>query len=138
MKNFDFLDSYRGLAAIVVIFGHMFYYFLKQQIFTGLTGILLFFQLSAFLLTYRLIIQYDAAGLNGTRIAQVTINYFLMRFFRIYVTFCIFCMLYTLCLYSFYGESVSSIMLDAAKLNRVRISRDGHRYAHLWTIAVEV
>ena len=138
IQNFDFLDSFRGLAAICVIIGHLFLYGLNVRVLEGTSGVIMFFQLSAFLLTYRLIAHYDEAGHNVRRIAQVTINYFIMRFFRIYVTFCIFCAIYTVCIRKLFGEHASSAMWDAVKLNRGLIAADSYRYAHLWSISVEV
>ena len=138
MQNFDFLDSFRGLSAIVVIVGHLFLFGLKVNLFEGTSGVMMFFQLSAFLLTYRLIAQYDEAGQNVRKIAQVTINYFIMRFFRIYVIFCLFCAIYTVCMSQVFNENATLYMWDAVKLNRRQIAKDSYRYAHLWTISVEV
>jgi peptidoglycan/LPS O-acetylase OafA/YrhL len=87
-NRFDFLDSLRGLAAYSVVLEHSKLFFenfdwLTDGVFFGLV---VFFVLSSFLLTYRLIIQYEAANYSTLAIVKVTLSYFVMRFFRIYLT----------------------------------------------------
>ena len=93
MRNFDFLDAYRGLAALTVVCQHAGEYTGKRSVFNGgWFGVPAFFQLSAFLLTYRMILQYDNSRQHGlVKQMSVTCKYFIMRFCRIYLTYLIFC-----------------------------------------------
>jgi peptidoglycan/LPS O-acetylase OafA/YrhL len=141
-KNFDFLDSFRGLAALAVLLSHTRWHFEDFQFLMSgyYFGVVLFFLLSAFLLTYRLIIQYEAANYNIHKIIQVTINYLITRFFRIYATLVIFCIIYGLLEYFIFGDTDQiKPLLGTLLLNRASIVSGGpSRYGHLWTIPVEV
>ena len=60
MENFEFLNSFRGLLSLSVIIFHVNpdSFKLVHGVYFGVIG---FFILSSFLLTYRLIIQYEQA-----------------------------------------------------------------------------
>ncbi len=144
LENFDFLDTFRGLAAVSVMVGHAFYHYAGFSFMSGFYfGVIAFFLLSAFLLTYRLIIQYEAANFNFRKILQITINYFITRFFRIYVTFVIFCFIYGILEYLIFGDTdQAKFLIGAIMLNRNIITSGGFagdaKYGHLWTIPIEV
>ena len=140
-KNFGFLDSYRGLAAIAVVCSHSYNFIdTKQRILNGfLFGVNAFFELSAFLLTYRLIIQYENAGNNLKKLVEVTIKYMVVRFFRIYVPFVCACFFFAVFEAVYFGEKDTWLVLyDAALLRRVLIMNNTRRHGHLWTISIEV
>ena len=140
LKNFDFLDSFRGLAAISVVIGHSFFHYEGFSFVSGFYfGVISFFLLSAFLLTYRLIIQYEAANYHIRSILQVTVNYFITRFFRIYATLVIFCLIYGVLEYLIFGDTNQwGILYGTIMLNRWTILIDAKQHGHMWTIPVEV
>ena len=95
VNRFDFLDGYRGLLCLLVIMQHSqgFYslsgdyeIFKRVGLYVGVSG---FFILSSFLLTYRLLIEFQKAS-NTAQSLLVFIKYSIRRFFRIYVTFFLF------------------------------------------------
>ena len=141
LKNFEFLDSFRGLACLSVMINHSFFHYERFSLMSGFYfGVIAFFLLSAFLLTYRLIIQYEAANYKLHTIIQVTVNYFITRFFRIYVTLVIFCVIYAILEYAIFGDKDQmGVLFGAVMLNRnVILSGHGGKYGHLWTIPIEV
>ncbi len=88
MKRFECFDSFRGLMCIGVILYHQ---GLERYTFHGFHfGVMGFFILSSFLLTYRLIKQYESTKCVQN-IFKITINYTIMRIFRIYIPFVIYC-----------------------------------------------
>ena len=94
MKRFDYLDNYRGLLAVSVLLTHAGiwqYFFLHGQHF----GVVCFFLLSSFLLTYQMLCQFSSKlGLMDA--LKLTIVYFIRRFFRIYVPFVVVLVIYKL------------------------------------------
>ena len=91
--NFEFLNSIRGLAAASVLCSHSItdVYFFHGYAF----GVIEFFLMSSFLLTYHYLRRMETS--NGTlreRLHQL-VNYLVIRFFRIYVPFALFCILVT-------------------------------------------
>ncbi len=146
--NIDFLDSIRGLAALSVIFEHTTRFFEYFDLLLGKKfGVPTFFLLSAFLLTYRLIIQYESANYNIRTILRVTANYFITRFFRIYATLVVFCLVHHVLQYAIFGVHGNlRYIYGTLTLNRKIILESGnvydpkspHSHFHLWTIPVEV
>jgi peptidoglycan/LPS O-acetylase OafA/YrhL len=138
--KFDFLDGLRGSFALWVLIFHVsqnidnfqktdYYYFNLTGYFIGVVG---FFILSSFLLTYRLLIEFHDEN-KSNQIPLITIKYFIRRFFRIYLPY-IF--------YVFLIKSVSFIKLHG-KLPYTSswwstITLDSTRWSHLWTIAPEI
>ena len=140
-RHFGFLDSFRGLAAISVICQHTFSFIdAPHHIMNGLLfGVNAFFLLSAFLLTYRLIVQYENAGNNLKKLVEVTIKYMVVRFFRIYAPFVCACFLFAVIEALYFGDKDAWLVLyDAALLRRVLIMNNTRRHGHLWTISIEV
>ena len=101
------------------------------------TGVPAFFQLSAFLLTYRLLVQYEQIG---ARVPLITFKYFVTRFFRIYVTFVAYCAIayiYESCVFpedTALGQRLISVALMSTEL----LKQNGTKQFHLWTIPNEV
>jgi peptidoglycan/LPS O-acetylase OafA/YrhL len=108
-SKLEFLDGYRGFLANIVLINHIINHtesvqkqvgdysiFKKTGAYIGVPG---FFVLSAFLLTYRLMVDFDAASTRNRAILK-TLQYAIRRFFRIYLVFIVF---WTLC---HYGPSV--------------------------------
>ena len=138
--NIDYLDSFRGLAAISVVVSHAGDYFAVFDIIHGYYfGVIMFFILSAFLLTFRLVSQYDSAGLNIKLILMTTINYMITRIFRIFVPFIAFCLMYICLEKTLFGDKDHGrFFLDVLLLNRNSTRIAASRYGHLWTIPIEV
>ena len=138
LKNFDYLDTYRGLCAVSVIIGHSNGFLGEFKIISPFYfGVVNFFLLSSFLLTYRLIIQFENAALNRASILQTIINYFISRFFRIYVPVWAYLLLcYPIEIYIL----KRTVYLDISVENMVIMDKDHFTglYGHLWTIPVEV
>jgi peptidoglycan/LPS O-acetylase OafA/YrhL len=104
-SKLECLDGYRGFLANIVLINHIinhtesvqkfvgdFSIFRKTGAYIGVPG---FFVLSSFLLTYRLMVDFDAA-LSRNRAILKVIQYAIRRFFRIYLVFIVF---WTLCHY---------------------------------------
>ena len=125
MARFDYFDSFRGILCLSVMIFHL---GLETYTLHGFHfGVIGFFVLSAFLLTYRLIKQYESANSILT-ISKITINYGIMRFFRIYIPYILFFILYK---YLFKRENkksfLNAVMLDCWP-----------RLTHLWTMPIEI
>jgi peptidoglycan/LPS O-acetylase OafA/YrhL len=90
----NFLDGYRGFLAIIVTLHHIGWhfpvgdvtYFRQTGYFIGVVG---FFVLSSFLLTHRLMIDFERAKSAKMCIIRV-IQYAIRRFFRIYLVVIIY------------------------------------------------
>jgi peptidoglycan/LPS O-acetylase OafA/YrhL len=130
----DCLDGIRGLAILLVLFGHLIAAKLSliegldsTVAGTGQLGVYLFFVLSAFLLT-RALIKKDQASLRNKK---TWLEYFFRRFFRIYP-------LYTVALLSFvfvYPPKFSESFSIGEALKHFLLFK-GQGY--LWTIPMEV
>jgi peptidoglycan/LPS O-acetylase OafA/YrhL len=139
----QYLDGYRGFLANTVIMAHI-----GQHVgFGGIsstiqpilnvasqhTGVVGFFVLSAFLLTYRLMIDFENSE-SLTVCFIRTAQYSVRRFFRIYLVFAIFWTLVH------YGPSVFTgynRISDFASYND-GLSLSSEIGAHLWTIPPEI
>lgn len=95
-NRFDHLDGFRGFLAILVVCQHSLShlplsgdYKIFEQVgnYIGVSG---FFELSSFLLTYRLLKDFDRSINSNFDTAIVVLKYAVKRFFRIYVTFVIY------------------------------------------------
>ena len=97
--HFNFLDAYRGLMALIVVVTHssqvlrgstqLTSYIHIMQILVANCGLSGFFLLSSFLLTYRLYSELHTLPFSRDS-ASVIGRYFIRRFMRIYVPFCVF------------------------------------------------
>lgn len=95
VSRFDYLDGFRGFLAILVVFQHSqsdfdlnndYKLFISVGNFIGVSG---FFALSSFLLTYRLLKDFDKAK-SAREECLIIFKYAIKRFFRIYVTFFVY------------------------------------------------
>ena len=141
LKNFDFLDSYRGLAALTVFCHHTGFSLGLGIVYNGgWFGVPAFFQLSSFLLTYRLIVQYKKLQLNEWRsYLKITLRYCIMRFCRIYLTYFIFCVylvLYEQWILNNKYDLRNRFLALITTLNIQTISSE--TTGHLWTLPLEV
>ncbi len=144
LRNFDFLDSYRGLAALSVVLTHssLFFEGFHWIIHALYFGVVSFFLLSSFLLTYRLIIQYEAANYDTRLIIRITRDYVITRFFRIYVTLIAFCVTHSALQFLIYPYKDALEMkplqaLQGAILLERSILKETSS-GFLWTVPVEV
>ena len=95
IQRWDHLDGYRGFLAILVVLQHCegiyhlegdYQIFQHVGNFVGVSG---FFALSSFLLTYRLLKDFDKATCF-TDVFSAIAKYTTKRFLRIYMTFFVF------------------------------------------------
>ncbi len=146
VKIFKFLNSFRGLCALIVVIAHSHCcaFKLNNEDFYILTYVLDtitnfvqtlavngFFILSSFLLTYRFISDLsnlkEQKDFEKKRLLSIIFKYLVRRFFRVYVPFFIFSFL---AMQEFKNWKYS-IWLDLITLRNI-----GHN--HLWTIAPEI
>jgi peptidoglycan/LPS O-acetylase OafA/YrhL len=99
--RFKFLDGYRGFCALLVVMNHMVHFtplkndyqiFYENGFYVGLVG---FFILSSFLLTYKMINDFyklrDQKAYMKLKCSIIIVkNYLTRRFFRIYMPYLIF------------------------------------------------
>ncbi|CAF0927553.1 unnamed protein product [Brachionus calyciflorus] len=135
--RFDFLDGYRGFCALTVTIHHVipvygdpgdFKWFQMTGYFIGVLG---FFVLSSFLLTYRMIKDFNKSK-NFNEILEIIFKYFIRRLFRIYIPFFIFVTLIKIGpnsikgFYTNFNSWYELITLEPVGKN------------HLWTIPIEI
>ena len=95
--RFDILDGFRGILAITVVIQHtiaIFHLGGDYVFFDGTgyyVGVVSFFILSAFLLTYKMFNQFCKSNGNYREMILIVIKYFIRRFFRIYIPYVAFC-----------------------------------------------
>ena len=123
LSHFLFLDSFRGLMAIIICIAHIQKYLgnpnpddilsTAQRLATplALPG---FFILSSFLLTYRLLsdMSHSKSSLFSFQFILILIKYFIRRFFRIYVVFFVYCSISCM-LPRFYEGKMRDAMMPA-------------------------
>jgi len=91
-EKIDFLDGFRGTLAIWVLMMHSSSDLNINKYFHGTgayIGVPCFFILSSFLLTYRLLNQFNNDKNNYKDNILIIIKYFIRRYFRIYIPFVI-------------------------------------------------
>ena len=130
--NFEFLNSIRGLSAISVLYTHSIgeSSFYHGQYF----GVIEFFLMSAFLLTLHMLTRSEKSD-DFIGFLNQLCNYVVMRFFRIYVPFVIFCALATQISYEKFLNNNGNLPLKAF------VSLDfntNKQHTYLWTIPVEI
>ncbi len=127
MKKFDFLDTFRGILTLSVIFTHTNTgVFVLHGFYLGVIG---FFLLSSFLLTYRLLVQYEKA-VTYHEIFKITINYFITRLFRIYVPFISFLLMLRVLVYFTNIQKQQKPIWTFMILEKTG--------GHLWTMPIEI
>ena len=147
IAHFEFLDSFRGLMAIIICIAHIQKDLgntnkddlmdTAQKLATPLSlpG---FFILSSFLLTYRL--MSEVSNIKGPvfskKLVLILAKYFIRRFFRIYVVLFIYCTIWTLTP-RFYEGKLRDMMLPAwaSWYEILSLTKSGR---HLWTISIEI
>jgi peptidoglycan/LPS O-acetylase OafA/YrhL len=139
-KKFDFLDGYRGFCALIVVLHHMTQYFGIKGDFLVLRntgfyfGVVGFFVLSSFLLTYKMLsdfyrIDEKCLRTSLSKMSVIIRNFFIRRFFRIYIPYVVYV---TLCKFGpeifcgnyrrkYYNQWLQLILLQPVGKN------------HLWT-----
>ena len=135
----DFLDGYRGSLAYWVFLhhaktlGHLdcdYDYFFMTGYYIGVVG---FFLLSSYLLTYRLLDELKENGDSNIKIMLIFINYFIRRFFRIYIPYAVICTLV---------KHVSPLFGGSFKWNQIcyfeLLKLNPTELTHLWTIPPEI
>ena len=131
--RFEYLDSIRGLSAISVLFTHG---LSERKFFHGYAfGVIEFFLLSSFLLTFHMIKRFENARKASQSILNVISSYFVMRFFRIYVPFILFCLLATSTDYNLFLNNKHPINLTSFLLLEYSNFTNS---SYLWTIPVEI
>ena len=133
--NFEFLNSIRGLAAASVLCSHSItdVYFFHGYAF----GVIEFFLLSSFLLTFHYLKRMET--LNGTLCQHLhqLVNYIVIRFFRIYVPFAVFCILVTAS--TRYDLFLNNKDHQIPLKNFLLLNFDSMPYnTYLWTIPTEI
>jgi peptidoglycan/LPS O-acetylase OafA/YrhL len=141
--NFEFLNGFRGLMALIVVIAHINTVLGNSNpsdIFTLLSSMVNylamvgFFLLSAFLLTYRLLIDF-----SKNNYLNATLKYFIRRFFRIYLVYVVFCSLLK------YGPNKIQYYFAGFRGSKesypswyelITITNTGSN--HLWTIPIEI
>jgi peptidoglycan/LPS O-acetylase OafA/YrhL len=132
-QRFEYLDSIRGLSAMSVLFTHG----LPDRLFFHgyFFGVLEFFLLSSFLLTFHMVKRFEKTQSAGQSILNVILNYFVMRFFRIYLPFVVFCLLATSTDYELFINNKDPISFRSFVL--LEYSNFSNS-SYLWTIPVEI
>ncbi len=140
LKNFDFLDAYRGIAILAVVCQHAEEFTTKEKTYNGGGfGVPAFFQLSAFLLTYRMLVQYEKNKARGEiKNLKLTLKYFVIRFCRIYLTYLAFCAIHLVYDAVLLGPKYDNLVIHIFYMVFLRIDQLDYRLGHLWTLPVEV
>jgi peptidoglycan/LPS O-acetylase OafA/YrhL len=140
MHRFSFLDGYRGFLALFVLLYHASFWFNFKGDYDVLRGsgyfigVIGFFVLSSFLLTYRLLSELETAKSVETphRVTLVVLEYAIRRFFRIYLPFVVYCTVLHLHqdlvggYFNYYKSWFSLVTLGPVGWN------------HLWTVPNEI
>jgi len=136
--KFDFLDGFRGSLATWVILHHLstymqlqcdYRYFDQTGYYIGVIG---FFILSSFLLSYRLLVQLHDSH-SETILSVLFLKYGIKRFFRIYLPFVVMVSLIKFVWPGFGGYNSYD---SASWWDIIALKKPGS--AHLWTIAPEI
>ncbi len=136
-KKFECLDGFRGSLALSVLVHHALVWFNKYDIYPFFVtlgnyyGVIGFFILSSFLLTYRLLIDLDRSNDSIKHLINIVCKFFIKRFFRIYIPYLTFCSLIQFVSKRFHGTKVSNSWFEMVTLIPLRDS-------HLWTISPEI
>ena len=143
-NRFELLDGFRGILAISVVLQHNteWSHFwsnspgeYKMFLHVGSNfGVISFFLLSSFLLTYKMLANlYNLKG-GFMNIFKIFLKYLIRRFFRIYVPYFIFCCF----LYSGFATSpnLRNPMYNPW-FNLITLNYNSGNY-HLWTVIHEI
>jgi len=145
-SNFQHLDSLRGLLCLNVVLVHaeqllpiqsklLKQYFDKTEIF-AVPG---FFLLSAFLLTYRLLLELFNYKLTEFKpIFKLLAKYAIRRFFRIYPLFFIFIVFIKCLIFASPQDAKFYVGINRTPLLKMVLIDQTMGGSHLWTIPVEI
>lgn len=139
MDYFEYLDGYRGFLALIVACAHTIFYSAKSELVNFLNtisqsvGVYGFFVLSSFLLTYRLLKEFQ----DKKAVPISILNYFIRRLFRVYIPFFIYVTAVK------FGPRIIGGHINyhehlyySSWISLVSLNTDGS--SHLWTIAPEI
>jgi peptidoglycan/LPS O-acetylase OafA/YrhL len=135
----EFLDGHRGALAYWVFIHHVYTvasldsdykYFFMTGYYIGVIG---FFLLSSYLLTYRLLEEVYTNGTNLIQILLIVVKYFIRRFFRIYVPYVFIVLMIKYVSFSIAGHG----NLNVLSLFQLLTLHD-NILCHLWTIPPEI
>jgi len=141
----DFLTGFRGTMALSVILEHSSHEGQRSShhdsrrellLFYDIGffyGVINFFILSSFLLTYRLLVDFSKTNGSIRQILLVITKYFIRRFFRIYIPFVVFS---TLVIYVWPGLGGHSWFRYPSWTSLITLQESGQNF--LWTIAPEI
>ena len=136
-KKFESLDGFRGSLALSVLVHHAMLWLNKYDIYPFFVtlgnyyGVIGFFILSSFLLTYRLLIDLNRSNNSLKQITNIICKFFIKRIFRIYIPYFIFCSLIEFVSKRFHGTKPVNSWFEMITLT-------GMRESHLWTISPEI
>ena len=145
-SKFQHLDSLRGLLCLYVVLIHagqmlpvqsmlLKKYFEKTLVF-AVPG---FFLLSAFLLTYRLLLELFNYKLTEFKpIAKLLAKYAIRRFFRIYPLLFIFIVFIKSWIYVLPNDGAFYVGINRTPLLKLVLLDQTMGGSHLWTIPVEI
>ena len=142
-KKFGFLDSYRGFLAWTVALDHASNHFKAPedyQMFSWwghYTGVMGFFILSSFLLTYKMQHDFDVAK-SRQQLILIVLQFMIKRFFRIYIVVFVFCLLNYFVTYNYSCFNVIISIRNFSDLIDILGMEVSGKYGHLWTIPVEI
>lgn len=140
INRYEYLDGYRGSLAIVVAISHIINHpsceiFNATLAYSSTYAVAGFFMLSAFLLTHRLLDEFDRLDSNKWQpILLILSKYTIRRFFRIYLVYVVFIIAIK------FGPSFLTshelLTYEASFWQMVTLGNAGRN--HLWTIPVEI
>lgn len=142
INRYEYLDGYRGSLAIVVAISHIINHpsceiFNATLAYSSTYAVAGFFMLSAFLLTHRLLDEFDRIDSNKWQPILLTLSkYTIRRFFRIYLVYVMFVIALKFGPSSSFLTSHELLTYEASFWQMVTLGNAGRN--HLWTIPVEI
>lgn len=135
--RFDYLDGFRGLACLMVVFYHSAVNLgVAPWVIWGFTGVHLFFVISGFLLAMPFM-----DGLAGTRAFPDTISFWKRRFIRIYPPFLVSLIAFTLLRIVTHTNvpSAGNVLIHLFLVNNLVPDKDFYSINGVyWTLAAEM
>lgn len=126
------LDGLRAVAVLLVIVSHT-GLFQQKLVSVGHVGVVIFFALSGFLITYRMLVEFRTTGRVSLR------DFYVRRAFRILPPAMFFLMVVSVLDYSGFLRTVPSAILAALFFysNYVPAGDLSGHVAHFWSLSVE-
>ena len=150
LSRFEYLDGYRGFLVVVVILQHLqhanrmrgeYMIFQRTGTYIGVVG---FFVLSAFLLTYRLFHLYVTIPSGASlpvrcfHIVRLTVRFFIGRFFRVYMPYLVYVSLVKGVSERIFGAYYSEGRINFRRPWIEYVKLNVYDFTHLWTMPVEL